>query len=47
MSTYLVAFHISDLVLAQKSDPLDKNLATNEEPSIRIWTRKEYENMTK
>lgn len=42
MSTYLVAFHISDLKMAKQSDPNDKSL-----PHIKMYTRPEYENMTK
>lgn len=42
MSTYLVAFHISDLKMAKESDPNDKSL-----PHIKMYTRPEYENMTK
>lgn len=48
MSTYLVAFHISDLVLAEQSDPSNSNdNSIDESPLIRIWTREEYENMTR
>lgn len=42
MSTYLVAFHISDLKMAKESDPSNKSL-----PHIKMYARPEYENMTK
>lgn len=42
MSTYLVAFHISDLKMAKESDSTDKT-----KPHIKMYTRPEYENMTK
>lgn len=42
MSTYLVAFHISDLKMAKESDSSDKS-----KPHIKMYTRPEYENMTK
>lgn len=42
MSTYLVAFHISDLKMAKESDPNNKSL-----PHIKMYARPEYENMTK
>ncbi|XP_070493928.1 aminopeptidase N isoform X2 [Chironomus tepperi] len=41
MSTYLVAFHISDLKLGMESDDNDKSL-----PKIRMYAQPEYENMT-
>jgi hypothetical protein len=40
MSTYLVAFHLSDLTVTQNLD--DKSY-----PKIRFSTRNEYINMTK
>lgn len=43
MSTYLVAFTVSDLVIANVSDvPLPPNL-----PRINIWTRKEVDDMAR
>lgn len=42
MSTYLVAFHISDLKLAKESDANNKSL-----PHIKMYTQPGYENMTK
>jgi len=42
MSTYLVAFHISDLKLGMESDDDDESL-----PKIKMYAQPEYENMTK
>ena len=42
MSTYLVAFHISDLKLGMESDDNDESL-----PKIKMYAQPEYENMTK
>lgn len=42
MSTYLVAFHISDLAVAKESDPNNDSL-----PHIKMYARPGYENMTK
>lgn len=40
MSTYLVAFHVSDLVLAHESDTKKNS------HNIKVWTRKELKNLT-
>lgn len=42
MSTYLVAFHVSDLKLAKESDENDETL-----PHIKMYAQPGYENMTK
>lgn len=42
MSTYLVAFHVSDLKVAKESDESDESL-----PRIKMYAQPGYENMTK
>lgn len=45
MSSYLVAFIVSDLVNTNVSDPADEQ--ANNLPTINIYTRKEVADMTK
>ena len=42
MSTYLVAFHLSDLKVGKESSDDDEKL-----PKIKMYAQPEYENMTK